>query len=324
MKPLVLSLFVLIIFCLSSCAPDHDKIAQEYFIEEANNNPEYSVAFETVGPAKNQPISLITQLNVAPEDKKMMALIAIINNSNEQLTLDGGHFTLQTGDGDFSQPSEAFDPITIEPGDMATQRLMFTPINNRRLFMKTGMRGDVNKNYELKVNLPSGELSSTFEMSSSQWDNYISMHSDENEVKLFFPSIDREAQQSYQVAKGKTDFIHADENEISVAGTNLQFNAFQVQDTFNLHIKIVNHGNDLLYVVPEHLSEILGDKAQLLEGQIETSKLDKSKRFIQKYQFYTPTAIDSFSVSKEFVVLEPNSEDSHLFAGDIKFEVMSL
>lgn len=185
--------------------------------------------------------------------------------------------------------------------------------------MKTGLRGDLNRSYTLKIESKPLNLSAIFEMPEQNWNNYQASYGTESGVSIFNASINANAQQKYQVESGKSDFVHADENEISVAGTNLQFNAFQVQDTFNLHIKIVNHGNDLLSVSPVSINTALGKEAVLLSGDLDPARLDKSKRFIQKYVFYSPKPIENFRIDKEFLVLPSANTSNPLLAEDIQF-----
>lgn len=243
----------------------------------------------------------------------------MVNLSDQAINLDYSHFTLETPGGNYSQPNNLIDPISIAPGELVKVDLLFTPVNNRRLFMKTGLRGDLNSNYTLHIEHESLTLSFSYEIPEEAWKVYQSSHTKENEVSILNASINTAVQQKYQIQWGKSDFVHADENEISIAGTNLRFNAFQVQDTFNLHVKIVNHGNDLLSVSPEAINSALGAEAVLLSGDLKTTRLDKSQRFIQKYVFYSPEPIENFQIEKGFLMLPEEDKNTPLLADNIKF-----
>lgn len=324
MKKHLIIPFLPLLVLITACEKDYDQLAANHFSNTLGNHPEHTLQFEEGVSTSSENYQLFSQLSASPDDRSVIVPFLLVNQSDSSILVNSSNFTLHTPDGNFGQPQNMNDELSIEPGGLLQATLLFQPINNRRLFIKTGNRGDLNQEYELKTDLAGEQLSTTHQIPSSVWNNYIAHMGVEKNIKIFIAKLDADRQKEYQVMDGKSDFVHVDENEISIAGTNLQFNAFQVQDTFNLHIKIVNHGNDMVYVAPEYLSDILGADAPLLKGDLETYKLEKSKRFINKYQFYSPKSLDKFIIPKEFIVVPKDDSNKTLLIDNIGFEVAEL
>lgn len=323
MKNFLPLLLLLLIVVVSGCKKDYDQLANDHFNNQSLDQS-FNLPLQLLNKEEAKDYSVYSKLFASSESKQITGLLFIVNHSGKELKLNPSHFTLSTNDGNFSQPENMGQELVIPAGEALGQPLLFTPINNRKLFIKTGLRGDLNKEYQLVINLHTTNITLSYNVTDSDWTDYIAQHGVEEKVRIFSPTLDTEIQKQYQLTSNKSDFVHVDESELSVAGTNLQFNIFQINDTLNLHVKIVNHGNDLLYIDPEQINSALSTQSSLIKGDMESQKLEKSQRFIKKYQFYTPTPLEDFSLSKKFVAITPDAENHSLLAEDIEFRASKL
>ncbi len=299
-----------------SCTPDHERSAQKYFTDQLNVYPDFRLKFQSVPEAPDPDYQLMGQLVADPDLGLLRADIVFVNRSDQQVVLETAHVTLETEGGNFCEPTDLTDPWGIGPGASDKKSLRFKPVNNRWLFMKTGLSGDLNHAYVLRINLPSGAVSTRFQLSSGDWETYNKQYGTETSLTLFSPHIDITRQQQYQSSQGRSGFVYADQNEISIAGANLQFGAYQLKDTLYLNVKIVNHGNDVIHLYPGQLNLVSDESPQV---DTEPFLLKKSQRFIRSYQFLSPEAPDSFSLSKRFILIPSGQGETELLVRDIRF-----
>ena len=309
--------FLLCALVFYSCGTGFEEEANAFFEEQRKEDPSFDVPFaleRTLGPAE---IQHNAQFYGRSRDGQVRIDLLLQHTLPKPLVLEPTVFTLHTPGGNYSQPFSPDALASLERGKNYRLTLFFQPIHDRRFFMRTGMNGDLNHQYALEMNVPGVATEYHFEMADTIWSNYPDKNGIENEVLFFQPTIDWEAQQAYQKVMGRSEFVHTDENEMAMAGVNVQLHSYHWRDTLYLNLKLVNHSNDQLYVHPTDLRHTLSPLKNL-EKEEQEHTLRKSQRFIESYRFYRPAPIDSFMIPKTLITFD-TGERLPLLADHIYF-----
>ncbi|MCG8391410.1 MAG: hypothetical protein MJA30_38015 [Cytophagales bacterium] len=311
-------LFLLSIFVVLSCSTGFEDAANAFFVEVQQANPGFDVPFVPGSLPSEQKLKLDAQLYGASSSGQVQVDLVIRHALSTPLVLNATDFTLHTPDGNFSHPVPVDTGLSIPPKMNYSFSLLFKPVHDRRFFMHTGMRGDLNQQYTLQVKLPQEKYEYHFKMADSTWLDYRQNHAAQDQVVLFKPTLDKKAQKEYQVASGRPSFVHWDENEIAMAGINLQLRSYHWLDTLYLDLRLVNHSTEALYVHPGELQYVQDFENELKKEKNGPHVIRRSQRWIKEYRSYHPVPPDSLILRKKFITKDSLGREA-LFAKDVVF-----
>ncbi|TRX59522.1 hypothetical protein FNH22_10220 [Fulvivirga sp. M361] len=308
--------FLIYFLMLFSCTVRYEEQANTFFSGQKGEHSDFDICYTLKSKDSVKGLFIKGQLLASSDDGKMMAGLFLAYNEEKSITSEDIEITLQTPEGNFSDP---LNDSAITSGNIQKLRLQFQPTHNRKLFMKTGLKGDLNKSYTLSLKLRSITAALHFELADTVWENYRQHHALEPHIRFFKPRLDKQVQQAYQEQLGKSDFVYVDENELALAGVNLQLHAYLWRDTLHLKFKIVNHSDNELQVLPEKLQVTANAALSLTTALSGNHTLRKSQRFIENYSFYCPVPVDSFRISKKFIEFSFTSGQTYLLKKDLGF-----
>ena len=308
--------FLTYFLVLLSCTARYEEQANTFFSGQKGKHSDFDICYTLKSKDSVKGLFIRGQLLASSDDGKMMAGLFLAYSEEKSIASEDIEITLQTPEGNFSNP---LNDSAITSGNIQKLHLPFQPIHNRKFFLKTGLKGDLNTSYTLSLKLQSTTTALHFELADTAWKNYRQHHAIEPHIRFFKPRLNKQVQQAYQKKLGKSDFVYADENELALAGINLQIHAYQWRDTLHLKFKIINHSDDELQILPEKL-QVMANKTQSLTTALSGNHtLRKSQRFIENYSFYCPVPVDSFRISKNFIEFSLSSDRTYLLKKDLEF-----
>ncbi|WP_040495075.1 hypothetical protein [Fulvivirga imtechensis] len=301
-----------------SCGKSIDKQHAQYIGGVMTDNPAYSVDF---GTAENTSQTVRARLLANPGTQELIVLLSMMNTTKDTITLTPNDFRLSTEEGNTVQPVNLDTTTAITPENIVHLKLKFSIINSRLFYSTTGLAGDMNQEYQLKVNFRGHPITLDWRLSEEVFNNYSGSYGIEEKVIVFMPELDENAQKSYQVLNGMNTFIHSGGTEIATAGINTRFRSYHIKDTLHLAVRLVNHSDHEIRIYPEGFVLRL-DHQLLIPGQTTGPvHLKKSERYIGSFTYVVDKTPVRFLLLKEAIKILPANNERNLFANDLTFKV---
>lgn len=279
-------------------------------------NPSFSLMF------RNEPLTELTvgkanvQLVANPETGVIMAIMSIYNTTNDTIRLHPSDFSLYTEGGSTVTATGQADIPALAPGKIINTTCQFPIVNSRLFYSFTQLPGDIRRKYNLNIDLAGTPKTITRSIDEKEHMEYLKTHGKEAKSIIYVPEPDVEEQQQYQKDAGMSDFVFADNTEISTAGVNMHFKAYQIGDSLSIAVRIVNHSIHQISINPDRFFHIDGITKSTENQPIP---LRKSQRYIDTFRFHTTKAPDKFLLMKESVHVMIDGKKHPLFSSDINF-----
>lgn len=307
--------FSVILFacCICACQSSVEKAESSPSFQQ--QHPEFSdYSLEYV--LSESPDDLDAALFANPATGKILVYLTYSGKKEHGAVLSSGALSISAPEGGRASASEIIQatPATTNQSFLVP----FEVINDLKFYKKTGLRGDLCPSYSLELSALNTVL--TFEAGQVRYNQYIKDFGTEKLTATYGVVADTAAQRSYQISRGLSSFLHVDDTEISSAGANLHFQAYQIADSLKVAVKIVNHSNYELLIQPDVF--IIKSGNQLLQpstSHLEMVQLRKGDRFIQDFVYFPNQELVEFDVLKEAVQIIADANPANLFTSDIRF-----
>jgi hypothetical protein len=164
--------------------------------------------------------------------------LVLVNVTRDSLFLSSSDFELSTEDGLRSAPLSPID-LRIPSKSRQAITLVFEPVNTRRLFQLTGLKGDLGRSYALTFS-PEGQIK--FELPEAAYAVYKNSRREVQVFVLDYADAFESNQRSYLKNAGFTENgIAMHEEEVLVNGLNTALGAYTNNDTLVVKMRLVNH-----------------------------------------------------------------------------------
>lgn len=211
---------------------------------------------------------------VCKEDSgRVRVTLELENPTAEPMTIDLVDWELATPQGTRSVAIRVSSPSLEIKSDGSTKLdFQFEPINSLKLFRETGLKGALLQSYQL---LYKGK--SVIDFCASEAD-YSLYKKDRKEPEVFFLSMDNDFKNK-ELTYLKTNLslekndaeIH--EQEILLDGVNLVFNAYHLNDTLVVKLKLINHSLFPVSIKPGAMSVHIGNRNHLSVAKHQSNEV---------------------------------------------------
>jgi hypothetical protein len=191
----------------------------------------------------------------------------MLNHTGQPVSLQPYLWELKTKNGLRSTPvSVSAGKETLEPGQSTTVRLVFKPVQERRLFHETGLRGDPGEAYDLhiKMSLPAGELPDSVSLSADpqQYARAVKKFGTAATLVPYrlaaFHDFIRQQNIYLEELKMREDAkkrsVNISGNEILLKGLWMKFMAFYRNDTLYVDFRVVNQSALVVQIDPGRIA----------------------------------------------------------------------
>ncbi|MBL6449041.1 hypothetical protein JMN32_22205 [Fulvivirga sp. 29W222] len=307
-------IIIILITSLSfACQPQREEVNTQALFQRYPQFSGYTFEYKT----KTSPDNLHIKFFANPSTGHVLAWITYTDDFAGKDIFSPEGLSITAFEGGRANPREV---IPVDPA-IAKQSLLipFEVVNDRWFYKKTNLIGDLCPSYSLKITSLNKKIE--FEANKSSYNQYLEKHGIKRATTLYNVALDTLTQSNYQVSNGLSSFLHADENELSLAGINLQLQAYQLKNSLKLSVKIVNHGKHELLIQPDVF--IIKSNSKLIQPEIfssELKQLRKGDRFIQDFVYPTDHELKQFTLLKEAVQVIINTKPVNLFIQNIEFK----
>lgn len=312
-----------IIFSFLSCQNISFKIDKEW-------QEKYPIEF-SVQQYKIKDLIISSQLRANSLGDTLLCLLQF--NTNEKTQISPFNFRLQTPE---NYKCAAFNnQIPIEFETQTQMALLFSPVNDRTHFIKTGEKGFLQKQYQLYFKYQNKKYKIDYDVNENDYQKYFQEIINSNEVSYYSlintnQLIDKQIKYSTKLnLKNNThckvpQSLHFTDQEISHNGIIIKCNPYTKNQNLYLHLKIVNHGETYINFKPNELKIIDSENTLTPINKHKIITLKKGDRYISKYQFgkltkkkkqlqmdlsaftYTQTGQKIFTIQPQFYLLSSN------------------
>lgn len=312
-------LFLLLLFyCLISCESSVDQLHDQYSKAALATAPSFTTVYQPV----EMPEPIIAKLIANPETGLMKVVVSILNTTEDTLKLTPNDFTLSTEGGGNAHPLNLQNPVTVLPGEQAHTTLHFSPTHSRLFYSLTGMSGDLNKEYSLHINFFEKTETVKWQLPEQIHKTYLVNNGITQKTNIFLPAIDVEKQKDWQIKHEMNEFVFSGDSEVSAAGINMRFQAYQLSDTLYLSVRIVNHSTHDMNIYPKAFFLKYNEQLAAPLELKEIVRLRKSERFIHTFKYLTKELPQGFSLLKESIKVMNIEKEHDLLVSNLKFQMI--
>ncbi len=237
---------------------------------------------------------------------EIIVIFYLKNKSHENFTINNSQAQLSTTEHLRSSPVQFVDKVmTLAPNQFMTDTLIFEPINSLKLYQDIQHKGDIKKEYILRLDFiqneggePITNSEVLFSASAVNHDYFIKNYGEEDAINIFFPELE-----------GKTN------QEILINGVNCEFTAYAIRGTLLVNIRIVNHGEKELIITPSTFG--MTNKSILKIDTLQNIIIRKGDRYIKSFKHEIPPKLKTFNLSLRGIKYRTGK---HLFDKDIHFK----
>ena len=261
------------------------------FTIDQNWQKKYPIEF-SIQQHKIKDLIISSQLRSNTTGDTLLCLLQF--NPKNKIRIEPLDFKLQTPE---NYKCTVFNAENALEFDKQTQlALLFSPVNDRAHFLKTGEKGFLQKQYQLRFHYQNKKYKIDYLVKKEDYKKYAQEIINSNKISYysFFDTnqlIEKQKEYSSKLyqqnrAKNKTSHhIHFTDQEISHNGIIIKCNPYISNQKLFLNLKIVNHGENYLDFDPNQLQLLFNKTCLSPIHKHQAITLRKGERYTHKYQF---------------------------------------